>query len=74
MIRTFARAIGLSRVTLGTGTIADTTGDRYALGAAWTLLALRAAGQHAFAIDDLVRRLALALDAVAFCKRIVPMV
>lgn len=65
---TFARAVGLGRVTLGTGAVADTAGDCDALGAARTLLALRATGQHAFTVDDLVRWLALTLDAVALCK------
>lgn len=62
----FARAIGLGRVSLGTGAIADTTGNRYAFGTTWTLFTLRASGQHAFTVDDLVRRLTLTFDAVAF--------
>lgn len=67
-MRTLARTISFGGVTLGTGTVADSTGYRYALGTAGTLLALRATNQHALAIDDLVRWLALALDAVAFCS------
>lgn len=51
-MRTLARTISFGGVTLGTGTVADSTGYRYALGTAGTLLALRATNQHALAIDD----------------------
>ena len=66
LVYIFAGSIGFGRVSFGTGAIADTAGNRYALGTARTLLALRASSQHAFTIDDLVRRLTLAFDAVAF--------
>jgi len=66
--RTLARSIRFGRVTLGTGAIAHTTGNRYAFGTTRAFLTLRAPSQHAFTIDDLVRRLTLTLDAIAFCK------
>lgn len=66
LIYIFTGAVGLGRVPLRTGAITDTTGNRYTLGTTRTLLALRASGQHAFTIDNLVRRLTLTFDAVTF--------
>lgn len=63
---TFARTIGLGAVALWTSAVADTSGDGDALGATRALFALGAVSQNTFAVNDLVGRLTLTFDAVAF--------
>lgn len=66
LIYIFTGTIGLGCISLRAGAITDTTGNRYALGTTWTLFALRASGQHAFTVDNLIRRLTLTFDAITF--------
>ena len=66
LVYVLARTVDLGGVALGASTVAHSTGYRYALSTAGTLFSLRTASQHAFPIHDLVGRLTLALDAVAF--------
>lgn len=68
LARTFARTVSLGSISFGTSTVADTTGNSDAFCTTGTLLALGTSSQHAFTIDDLVRRLTLALDAIALCE------
>lgn len=70
-IRTFARTVALGRVPFGASAVADSASYGDALSAARTLLSLGTTGQHAFPVHDLVRGLALALDTVALCVRII---
>lgn len=58
-------AIGLGLVTLGAGTVADTAGNRDALGTSRTGLSTGAAREHAAVAQELVRCLALALGTAA---------
>lgn len=71
-IRTFAGTVALGRVPFGAGAVADPASDGDTFGPAWTLLTLGTTGQHALPIHDLVRGLALALDAVALCAHYYP--
>lgn len=68
MIQTLARTINFGSVPFRTGTIADSTSDRYTLSTTGAFLTLGAPSQHTFTINDLVGRLTLAFDAVAFCN------
>lgn len=69
LVDVLARAVGLRAVALGTGAVTDSTSDFDALGSVRTLFSSRAVGQYALSVDDLVRRLALALYAVTLCGR-----
>lgn len=60
-----AATVRLRLVTLGAGTVANTAGNRNALGSNGAGLSTRAAGEHATVAEQLVRRLALALGTAA---------
>lgn len=60
-----AAAVGLCLVTLGTGTVADSAGNRDALSSSGAGLTTRAAREHAAVAQQLVRGLALALGTAA---------
>lgn len=65
LVDVFAGTAGQGPVALGTSAVADTAGDRNALGSYRARFALGASGQNAVSVDQLVRGLTSALRTVA---------
>lgn len=66
LVYIFARTVNLCSVSLGTSTVTHSASNGNTLRSIRTLFSLRTSGQHALSINNLVRRLTLALDTVTF--------